>query len=509
MYYLTPCIDTDIRFIQYLDPPSILNLSEVNMHYNKLTDYRRSVFNRIKYNLKEAVEFNTPSTTDLEQLNQSYFELDPVDRTYNPTFTADQAANSGWMLKWILQKIHFVIKYQVQIFSVELHQADIISLMCKSNNILLLDYVQTTMSNERLCQIINYDTFTLIFGNFFNTIFYEQILKLIGTSSIRMEFTQRNEFLVRLINAHKYIQASYFYQYLEKWNPQYYASKMSVLPIFASAMRDVVPISDDVSNYSSYVKKCFMFFLDSDPFGPESKPFDHGNILNILCSGFHFDCVKKYISYADQNNVDLSPYISELFEKHIYDVTIFEYIATKYLTYFKSNVQKLFACPCKKYYRSVEFIDLIIKLCKTHDIELDIHYEEEIAFRIACRHHDERIVNHLLKLGEETYGKIDIHAHNEDAFIYSISTGCFNRCKLLIELGENGYGLIDVHVNSDQALVLLIKRLTNGSTSLNYLVDMVNFLLSLDTEKYGPYPPELVDQWNKELQNMIDMNKVD
>jgi hypothetical protein len=96
-----------------------------------------------------------------------------------------------------------------------------------------------------------------------------------------------------------------------------------------------------------------------------------------------------------------------------------------------------------------------------HDI--DIHMNEEEAFRSACKGGYLRIAKYLIEICEssttsEYAPPIDIHTYNEDAFRYACAEGSLRVVKYLAELhmyntksGHN-YRKVDIHVYNEEPL---------------------------------------------------------
>ena len=85
---------------------------------------------------------------------------------------------------------------------------------------------------------------------------------------------------------------------------------------------------------------------------------------------------------------------------------------------------------------------------------IDIHADNEYAFRCSCLNGHINIALWLVKLGKSSgYTKIDIHANGERAFRCSCLNGHINIALWLVKLGESsGYTKIDIHAWDDYAL---------------------------------------------------------
>ena len=107
--------------------------------------------------------------------------------------------------------------------------------------------------------------------------------------------------------------------------------------------------------------------------------------------------------------------------------------------------------------------DIFIETCKMGFLEyaiylvneniIDIHADNDCAFRMCCQNGHLKLAQWLIQLGESNgYTKIDIHADNDYMFGNSCSNGHLKLAQWLIELGESsGYAKFDIHVVNDYA----------------------------------------------------------
>ena len=77
--------------------------------------------------------------------------------------------------------------------------------------------------------------------------------------------------------------------------------------------------------------------------------------------------------------------------------------------------------------------------------KIDIHADNELAFRWSCQNGHKEMAQWLIQLGESNgYSKIDIHADNELAFKLSCESGHKEMAQWLIQLGgSNGNSKIN------------------------------------------------------------------
>jgi hypothetical protein len=103
---------------------------------------------------------------------------------------------------------------------------------------------------------------------------------------------------------------------------------------------------------------------------------------------------------------------------------------------------------------------------------INIHANNEEAFRLSCEYDNLEIVKFLLFL-EESHGKINIHAENELAFRCSCYNGHLEIVKILLSLEET-HGKIDIHVEYDFNFKCTYK---------NKKYEIIKLLIDLDNYK--------------------------
>ena len=158
-----------------------------------------------------------------------------------------------------------------------------------------------------------------------------------------------------------------------------------------------------------------------------------------------------------------------------------------------------------KYMNLATNTDIFIKACKMGFLEyaiylvnentIDIHADNDNAFRLSCHNGHLKLAQWLIQLGESTgYTKIDIHAYNDHAFIWSCYNGHLELAQWLIQLGEStGYTKINIHAWDNFALEFSFSR---GHLKL------AEWLVQLgESCGYGAYGPEIIKGCCAELIN--------
>ena len=85
--------------------------------------------------------------------------------------------------------------------------------------------------------------------------------------------------------------------------------------------------------------------------------------------------------------------------------------------------------------------------------KIDIHADDEYAFRCSCQNGHLEVANWLIELSRsDGFTLIDIHADVESAFRWSCRSGHLDVAKWLIELSRSdGFTLIDIHASDEYA----------------------------------------------------------
>jgi len=84
---------------------------------------------------------------------------------------------------------------------------------------------------------------------------------------------------------------------------------------------------------------------------------------------------------------------------------------------------------------------------------IDIHYENELAFRYSCldRHLD--LAKWLIEISKENGKIINIHVNNEEVFRKSCNNGDLEVAKWLFEISKENNDMINIHANDEEAFI--------------------------------------------------------
>ena len=209
-------------------------------------------------------------------------------------------------------------------------------------------------------------------------------------------------------------------------------------------------------------------------------------------TGYEYLFTRIYILICKIGRLDILTYLME------YDVNNYN-ILKKPLV---SEMNLMTACE----FGQLHIIEYI--LYYTHYIkhEIDIHHDNELFFRLACKsqnteavkflfeysklYNNTHIINinamndhayilayeksnlgmikYLLECGKEHGYNVNIHIRNEEAFLMACKIGHLELVKYLIEFGELNNDRIYIHINDDEAL---------GVSCRNGHIDIVKYLM--------------------------------
>ena len=141
-------------------------------------------------------------------------------------------------------------------------------------------------------------------------------------------------------------------------------------------------------------------------------------------------------------------------------------------------INNIFLKTCK-----MGFLEYANYLVNEHNI--DIHAENNYAFRQSCLKGHLKLAQWLIQLGEsDDYTKIDIHAENNYAFRQSCLKGHLKLAQWLVELGEsNGYTKIDIHAENNYAF---------RQSCLIRHYELAQWLVQLSNNDYGKFNKKLL-----------------
>jgi ankyrin repeat protein len=137
----------------------------------------------------------------------------------------------------------------------------------------------------------------------------------------------------------------------------------------------------------------------------------------------------------------------------------------------------------------LEVVKWLIEQCNGTNKIIDIHAKNEFAFRGACRQGHSEVVKLLIEQHKGTNKTIDIHIYDEFAFRRACENGHLDVAKLLINLCKET--TIDIHIENEFALrracennhLEVVKWLINLGCDVtrcgirdNKIINYVNFL---------------------------------
>jgi hypothetical protein len=114
--------------------------------------------------------------------------------------------------------------------------------------------------------------------------------------------------------------------------------------------------------------------------------------------------------------------------------------------------------------------------------DLDIHVEDDAAFRVSCINENKKIVEWLLQLGG-----VNIHCRNDSVFKNLLLAGKLEMCKFIYSLdGEN------IKLDWNELFIILCKNTNNSKVMADYLYSIRN--KDIDRTLYLSFlHPEIID----------------
>ena len=175
------------------------------------------------------------------------------------------------------------------------------------------------------------------------------------------------------------------------------------------------------------------------------------------CKNGHLKIVELLLSYdimmlLDKNDRLCSRYSTDLTDNRLIDI--------------HANNEEAFRWSCS--YGRLEIVKLLLSL--SDDRRIDVHAKNENAFWYACRNGHLKVVELLLNLDGDR--RINVHAKDDYAFKWACDNGHLEVVKLLLNL--DGDRRINVHVDNEYAF-----RYACGRGHLK----VVEFLLSLSDDR--------------------------
>ena len=150
------------------------------------------------------------------------------------------------------------------------------------------------------------------------------------------------------------------------------------------------------------------------------------------------------------------------------------------------NINTLFNKTCQN-----KYISYAKSLIRRFNIKINIHTDDEDAFRWICYNGDLEMAKWLIDLGENGHEKINIHIFsifftNDNPFLWACYNDHLEMAKWLISLGENGYGQINIHMNNEKAFQFACSHKNSN---------IAQWLISLGKNGYGEINKEIIARY--------------
>lgn len=101
---------------------------------------------------------------------------------------------------------------------------------------------------------------------------------------------------------------------------------------------------------------------------------------------------------------------------------------------------------------SIKIVDWLIKYGNNNNLPVDIHYNNDEAFRFSCQRGDLESAKWLIGYSNKINSKININARDEYAFRYACFNGHLEVAKWLVEYGKEIDSPIDIHADRRYAM---------------------------------------------------------
>lgn len=408
--------DIDKIVISYLDPLHILNLSEVNTYYSKLTWSYRISMSEIKYNLELAV-----------------------------------MKKSRLMINWILQKTEQSISMLCKIYPKIEHDytyAKILNLMIKYNCIELLDYV----IRHNYLIYMGLGDFIDLYNNHFDVDFYDKIVAHLDDDFLQEAYGEYHCRISKLMassepaNDNNYIGAFH--------SATHHFTKMSMIHCkkkFVSTLAKI--LKSCVQCHTRPDTYQIIMILELVDTYNISIDMDIHDCFKIICKYGNKDQIEKILNYGLKRNISFADDLNEMLV-HIISLKKIKNLIDLDAKYYQKidihrNKEHAFRRACL--YGDKDTAECLIGLGEQTHGKIDIHVENEECFRNAVMARNLKIVKWLIELGENRYGKIDIHIMDNN--IIDISIKNMNSCKFkpylqltvkimtyILSLSYKGYG---------------------------------------------------------------------
>jgi ankyrin repeat protein len=138
------------------------------------------------------------------------------------------------------------------------------------------------------------------------------------------------------------------------------------------------------------------------------------------------------------------------------------------------NNDELFMLACT--YGHIKIAKWLYEISKEIESFIDINIDNDKAFRLCCKYGHIKIALWLYEISD----KIDIHAENDNAFISCCMNGHLMIAKWLFKLSENMNSTINIHMNEEYILRRschnndydIVKWLLDTSEEINSLINI-------------------------------------
>lgn len=142
----------------------------------------------------------------------------------------------------------------------------------------------------------------------------------------------------------------------------------------------------------------------------------------------------------------------------------------------------LFNKSCR--YGKIDMARYIIDFDQKHHNIIDIHIDNEVAFRSVCEHGHLDMAKYLLEVGGKSNHLIDIHAEEDEAFVLACVNGHVNILEWLVSMKDK-YG--EIITEFSELFIQACDVDTGSIDTAKWLIDTYGQDINIHTDNDAPF----------------------
>jgi len=183
--------------------------------------------------------------------------------------------------------------------------------------------------------------------------------------------------------------------------------------------------------------------------------------FRMLCRTGNTELLKCFIKYCD--------YINSIIDVHarqeegiinacvncdiVFIEHIIEYIERTRQQFSRYSLNNIIFVNICELYNNTDLIKFFINYGITIGEKIDVHINDELVSRSACRKENIELFEYIIKYCDEMKETINIHINDEEMFIIAVNNNCSEIIKLLFEYANKHNSKINIHAQNDKALI--------------------------------------------------------